>query len=168
MLAFYALEPRWFRWDRYYKVYLSDRAMHVAYLAAQVYDNRSAELSSAGLGSLRRMAQRQLVLLKEREGEYDRMDLGTPAFIRTDERNFTLARAEIRQVDLVARFSMWLAGKGGVLTIHRADLTKIKLLLPTSQPETAFDALRALQAGTDQIDAFEMICLKARPAEQAE
>jgi hypothetical protein len=35
---FYGLEPRWFRWDRLYEVYILGDRITGAYLAGQVYD----------------------------------------------------------------------------------------------------------------------------------
>jgi len=156
--AFYALRTRWVKWDLFYKVYVTDRALHGAFLAAQVYDARSAGKQAAGPSPFGGMAQRQLDRRAKREAAYDRMVESGASLIGRDSRNFTILRTEVREVDLRVRFTLWIAARAGQLRLGTIDQLTRRFVLPPGQPADACEALARLGVSGAAIDAFGAWC----------
>jgi hypothetical protein len=104
MTSFYALAPRWLGSDRYYKIYVTDQDLRGVWLGGEVYDEDAAErfkLAAQMFSPLMKLwTDRQLRQVRQRELEYDRLDLSSDDFLAKDRRNFLIAKADIEEASL--------------------------------------------------------------------
>lgn len=121
---FYAIEPKTFSPDRFYKVFVTDIGFYGAYLAGQIHSRAVARLvvSSAHVLGLFLWPYLEYVLKKreEREARYDSMDVEGPEFLAMDRRNFHIPVMEIRQAVLHTKPRYW---GGRIPNSGRLELT---------------------------------------------
>lgn len=113
MFSFYVREPLWMRFDRFYKVYVDDIALHGAWLAGEIYDDASSEcyLSAAQfLAPLVSLWFKRLIRERwEREEQYDQINPSSPDFLKRDIRNFEIVRRDVLRIEVnERRWSFWV------------------------------------------------------------
>lgn len=112
--GFYLLESKILGWDRFFKVFVDQRGMHGAYLAAQVYDEMSAgliihaaqEAESAAAPLVNSLVAKRY----EREAEYESILLGSPEFLAKDKKCFSYSKEEITKITYNPRRSFRTEG----------------------------------------------------------
>jgi hypothetical protein len=131
---FYGLQPRWFKWDRLYRIYISDRMLAGAYVAGQFYDEHSAALQLQQMGPiLSPLVQSRLAQRRERETLYDSVEPFGNAFLQQDERNFQISRSEVVRTRFRRNRSYWTPFNVGVLELELLDGKKHRFILVGDQ-----------------------------------
>src|SRR5438552_2612753 len=93
---FYAIQPRWLGADRLFKVFVSPLRLAFAYVAGQVYDQRSAAVQLQQLNLLLSpLVRRWLKRRDKREERYAAETVFAPGFLTLDERNFYVEKREV-------------------------------------------------------------------------
>src|SRR5262245_30818895 len=100
--SFYALRPRWTRWDQFYRVYILPDAIAGACLAGQVYDEESGRVqlaTAAGIFAplMMKLVSRIVRKRNEREARYADLEPGTAEFLEVDDRNFIIRKDEVNR-----------------------------------------------------------------------
>lgn len=138
--CFYGLQPRWFSFDRLYKLYLTPSVLCGAWIAGQVYDedsgSRQLVLPAGAFGALFiPMIKRKVQQRREREQQYDGIDPLGPEFLELDRRNFRMGAEEIQRVAISDQRSlMWAPNSCGAVEFHGWDGKKRKFILVGQQP----------------------------------
>ncbi|MBU0640534.1 MAG: hypothetical protein KKB50_16855 [Planctomycetes bacterium] len=141
---FYALQPKTWTWDRFYKIFVTERAVCGAWIAGQFYDRESEEsagmMFTASLGPLgfllgpliNRWVKRATSQRHEHEGRYETIDPDGPDFLTADKRNFRLPRLDIASVAIKPGGTltrMHAMRKGARLEITEVRGTKRRFIL---------------------------------------
>ncbi len=147
---FYALQPKELTTDRFYKVFVTERAICGAWVAGQYYDRQSAQgqlVATTGLLGLllSPLIKRWIRQRQEREQHYETIDPDGPDFLTADKRNFRLARLDIAGalIKPKPKMSMRPWAKGNRLEINMADGTKMQFILVGDQDAEHVRALLA-------------------------
>ena len=151
--ALFALQPRWFSSDRFYKLYLSPRGIAGAWLAGQFFDEQAASLQLQGLEFLfRPWVRRWLDERNAREAAADACDVYATAFLDLHPRNFILPRADLTGIRHDEGRSLWTFGRDspGFLHVRLWDGSSRRLILiDTPGMSPIPDALAALNLPAD-------------------
>jgi hypothetical protein len=119
---FHGLQPRWLRWNRLYRIYMSNGAIAAAYVAGEVYDARSARVQLQGLYPfLSSVVTRRLTARKRREAFYDRTDPWSADFLLADPRNFRITRSEVLRSRMRRNRSLWTPDNLGSWELEMVD-----------------------------------------------
>jgi hypothetical protein len=147
---FYALQPKELTADRFYKIFVTERAICGAWVAGQYYDEQSAQGQLMATGGLLGLLlspfiKRWIRQRHEREQRYEAIDPDGPDFLTADRRNFRLARLDIAGVVIKpkAKISMHHWAAGNRLEINMADGTKMRFILVGDQEAEQVRALLA-------------------------
>ncbi|MSU78889.1 MAG: hypothetical protein EXS16_12440 [Gemmataceae bacterium] len=158
-LFFYGLQPRWFGWDRLFKVYLLRDGIAGAYLAAQIYDEASGMVQlvkPAGIaGPLMKLWVHRLVRKRaERENRYNSLDPGSAEFLAADSKNFLLHSDDVEQVVINPNSSLWTgrANSGSVRFILRSGRQTRVILVNEQDVRQIEQALNGI-FGIDRVRA---------------
>jgi hypothetical protein len=142
--TFYALQPRWLSADRLFKVFVSSQRLAFAYVAGQLYDQRSASVQLQQLNLvLFPLVRRWLRRRDEREQHYSFDNVFEPDFLRLDERNFYLERRDVSGFRINWRRSLWATVNAGSVTIMHRDTSDRRFILVGDQVPD--DILTAVQ-----------------------
>tara|TARA_R110001592_G_scaffold27741_9_gene102502 strand:+ start:45463 stop:46179 length:717 start_codon:yes stop_codon:yes gene_type:complete len=119
---FYALEPRWFRRDRHYRIYLMPDRLCGAYIAGQIFDEQSAAIQLQTFYLFfRYFVKRTLKKRKDREARYDSMDLTENSILQEDDRNFHIDRRQVVSIAVNRKHSFWTPINVGTVKIELTD-----------------------------------------------
>lgn len=163
--TFYGLDPRWFTWDRLYRIYVTSDRLCGAYVAGQIYDERSAsiQLQSSYL-FLRGRVQRSLQRRKDREERYDTMDPTDGAFLAEDSRNFHIYRNHVIKITVNRKRSLWTAYNVGTVNIELGDGRIQRFILVGDHDADAItETLRAFFPDTDAVGKSSPLPKKREP-----
>ncbi len=137
--TFYALQPRWLGSDRYFKIYVTEQELRGGLIGGQFYDEDAAYrmVQSAQIFAplVQRWADRSLRQLRQRELEYDQMDLASAEFLQRDRRNFRLAKADIVEVRADRKKRVWTGHSdiAGTLRLRLRDGSKREWIIVGEQ-----------------------------------
>jgi hypothetical protein len=140
MNAFYALEPRWFRLDLFYKVYVTPDDLRGACIGRQVYHADSALrqlIAPAAIFAplMRLWAARILRNVQRRELEYDAIALSPDVLLGRDRSNFVIPRADITQIEVDRKRRFWTGNSpiSGTLRLRLRNGKQREWILTPSQ-----------------------------------
>lgn len=149
MKAFYALQPKWFSGDHFYKVYIRQHDLCFALLSRQVYDEDSAERQLVRpariIAPLMRIWAKRLIRRREEnESLYDEMDLSADEFLARNRRNYRISKADIAKAEIDTKRRLWTAGTeiSGTLWLTMRDMRRKQFILVGQQDTT--DILRSI------------------------
>lgn len=119
---FHGLQPRWTRFDRLYRVYVSKQSLAGAYIAGQIQDEDTAVIMFQHFTPLLYpWIQRILDRRRERESLYDSIDPFSTRFLELDPRNFRIAREDVVRSRFNRNRSIWTPLNSGVVMIELID-----------------------------------------------
>jgi hypothetical protein len=106
--VFYGLQPRWTRFDCFFKVYVTPAALHGAWIGGQFHDDVSVRIQLGAFGPLVlpvitwvRNRRRTLELM------YDLLICDPVCVLRQDTRNFVIQRSEIQTIRIIETPAFW-------------------------------------------------------------
>ena len=154
---FYGLEPRWFSPDRLYRVYVSDQMIAGAYIAGQLYEERSASVQlQQAAWLLRSLFMRRCLLRREgREAFYDSFDPLAPQLLQQDHRNFQLQRSDVVRTRLRRNRSLWTPFNVGRVELELLDGSIRRfILVGDQQAEDVLALLTVFDSGIEVTGTF--------------
>jgi hypothetical protein len=132
---FYGLRPRWWSWDRFYRIYVGDRTIAGAYVAGQFYDHVSAAVQLQQLRGLAQPFVRKLMTRRrDREVRYDCIDPFGPSLLDQDPRNFQWQRSDVVRTRFRRNRSRWTPFNVGSVEFDLRDGTSRRFILAGDQP----------------------------------
>jgi len=133
---FYALQPKELVADRFYKIFVTERAICGAWLAGQFYDHQSTRAQLMYLGGviaflLSPLTNRSIRQRYERERRYETISPDGPDFLPADKRNFRLVPMDVARAVIKRRSRMWTRywAAGDVLEISTVDGARMRFIL---------------------------------------
>ncbi|MFH1300779.1 MAG: hypothetical protein ABIK07_06930 [Planctomycetota bacterium] len=148
---FYGLTPRWFKWDRHYRIYLTPDRICGAYIAGQIFDEQSAAIQlQLFYLFLRNFVKRTLKKRKDLEARYDVMDPTESSFLEEDHRNFHIDRRQVVSITVNRKHSYWTPNNVGTVNIELTDGSVRRFILVSDQNADQIAAeLRLFSPDTD-------------------
>jgi hypothetical protein len=97
--SFTAVDPRWTRWDRVFRIYASEEMLVGGYVAGQFYNEVSAHAQLQHLAPLLfPLVHYKLEQRRKRELFYDSIDPFAPELLAHDPRNLQILRRDVARV----------------------------------------------------------------------
>jgi hypothetical protein len=159
---FYGLQPRWFTWDRLYKVYLLKECIVGAYLAGQVYDELSGEIQLVRpafiLAPLMSMWVRRIVRKRAaREEHYDSLAPDSEEFLAADSRNFRIQADEVERATVSRARALWTwgASNSGSIRIMLRSGEQRRFILVNDQDVARIEEALVQLLGGNRVEGDE-------------
>ena len=139
--AFYALQPQWIRFNRFFKVYLSTDSLLGVWMGGQFFDRASVRLQMFPLyltvvgipmveATVRQVEQRRRRL----ERQYDEGIWDPGSALSKDRRNFLLPKDTIQAIRVSRKRSHWNGWLSrGILSVVQRDGGRFTLIVTGRQ-----------------------------------
>jgi hypothetical protein len=142
-MTFCGLQNFWFKMDRFYKFYVTDEGLYVAWIGGQVHDAFSIRAQFSPLYPLLIgfLIIEPLAMILERrrrdlELQYGALISEPVKFFAVDERNFFLSRDGIHSIRISRRRTWWyLWMNSGKMDVVLPNGEPIRLILLRDPPE---------------------------------
>jgi len=168
--SFYAIEPSTLKWNRFYKVYVTDSGIAGAWIAGQFHVEHIARAQLQRFYPLLRgWVNKQLEQRRAREARYDRLSPSSHEFLSQDQRNFRISRIEVRHLCLVRKYSLQIGGRNaGILRVCLADRTTRTLIISGDRPAEDVSAmLRPVFGAFEETGSHKPVPQELTPEQRA-
>lgn len=159
--TFSGLNPRWYKADQLYRLYVTPDLLCGAYVAGQIRDQQTAALQLQALQLflgryIRGLLQRRADL----EAKYANMDPCGESFLAADTRNFQIHRRDVVKCTIIHKRRLWTPNNTGTLYVTLASGKRWQFILVGDECATYVgEILRVFCTSIEEIG--DPICLHA-------